>query len=124
VIFKELEEISCSLIWLFFEQFPGGLDRITEHQRQHCSYEMRTFPPSYVILTLAGPSDHAPAAIVGSNPTGGVNIFLLCVLSGRGLCDDLITRPDESFRLWCIIVSRNLVDEEAVARAGLPCQRK
>jgi hypothetical protein len=25
-----------------------------------------------------------------------------CVLSGRGLCDKLITRPEESRRLWCI----------------------
>ena len=25
-----------------------------------------------------------------------------CVLSGRGLCDELITRPDESYWLWCI----------------------
>ena len=27
-----------------------------------------------------------------------------CVLSGRGLCDELITRPDESYRLWCVAV--------------------
>jgi len=27
-----------------------------------------------------------------------------CVLSGRGLCDELITHPEESYRLWCIIV--------------------
>jgi len=26
------------------------------------------------------------------------------VLSGRGLCDELITRPDESYRLWCVVV--------------------
>jgi hypothetical protein len=26
-----------------------------------------------------------------------------CVLSGRGLCDGLITRPEESYRLWCVI---------------------
>jgi len=26
------------------------------------------------------------------------------VLSGRGLCDELITRPDESCRLWCVIM--------------------
>jgi hypothetical protein len=26
-----------------------------------------------------------------------------CVLSGRGLCDGLITRPAESYRLWCVI---------------------
>jgi len=26
------------------------------------------------------------------------------VLSGRGLCDELITRPEESYRLWCAVV--------------------
>jgi len=27
-----------------------------------------------------------------------------CVMLGRGLCDKLITRPEESFQVWCIIV--------------------
>ena len=27
-----------------------------------------------------------------------------CLLSGRGLCDELITRPEESYRLWCVVV--------------------
>jgi hypothetical protein len=27
-----------------------------------------------------------------------------CVLSGRGLCDELIPRPEESYRLWCVVV--------------------
>jgi len=31
------------------------------------------------------------------------------MLSGRGLCDGLITRPGESYRLWCIVVC----DQEA-----------
>jgi hypothetical protein len=26
------------------------------------------------------------------------------VLSGKGLSDGLITRPDESYRLWCVLV--------------------
>jgi hypothetical protein len=25
-------------------------------------------------------------------------------LLGRGLCDELITRPEESYRLWCVVV--------------------
>jgi hypothetical protein len=25
-----------------------------------------------------------------------------CMLSGRGLCDEMITRPVESYRLWCV----------------------
>jgi len=26
-----------------------------------------------------------------------------CVLSGRGLCDELVTGPEESHRLWCVV---------------------
>ena len=25
-------------------------------------------------------------------------------MSGRGLCDELVTRPEESYRLWCVVV--------------------
>ena len=41
------------------------------------------------------------AEIVGSNPTGGMDVCLCdyCVMSGRGLCDELITCPEESCRL-------------------------
>jgi coenzyme F420-reducing hydrogenase gamma subunit len=37
-----------------------------------------------------------------------------CVLSGRGLCDGLTTRLEESYRLWCGAVcdNRNLVYKE------------
>jgi hypothetical protein len=30
--------------------------------------------------------------------------FVCCVLSGRGLCDGLITRPEESHPLWRVVV--------------------
>jgi hypothetical protein len=47
----------------------------------------------------------SPAEIVVWNPTGGVVVCLLCcVLSGRGLCVGLITRPEESLRLWCVVM--------------------
>jgi hypothetical protein len=40
------------------------------------------------------------AAIVGSNPAGGMDVcFECCVLSGKGPCDELITRSEESYRL-------------------------
>ena len=26
------------------------------------------------------------------------------MLSGRGLCDELITRPEESYRMCCVVV--------------------
>ena len=34
-------------------------------------------------------------------------MFVYCecrVFSGRGLCDELITRPDKSYRLWYVVV--------------------
>ena len=41
------------------------------------------------------------AEIVGANPAGGTDIcHECCVLSGRGLCDELITRSEKSYRLW------------------------
>jgi len=41
----------------------------------------------------------------GSNPTGGMFVCCeCCVLSGRGLFDKLITHPEESHRLWCVVV--------------------
>jgi len=49
-----------------------------------------------------------------------------CVLSGRGLCDELITRPEESYQLWCVVVCdlENLKDEEAMTRGGSQRHRK
>jgi hypothetical protein len=35
--------------------------------------------------------------------TGMVVVSVGC-LSGRGLCDGLITRPEEFYRLWCVIL--------------------
>jgi hypothetical protein len=39
-------------------------------------------------------------------PPGACMFFCCeyCVLSGRGLCDELITRPEESYRMWCVVV--------------------
>ena len=48
----------------------------------------------------------------------GAWIFVCCecrVLSGRGLCDELITRPEESYRLCCVV----LYDLET-SRIGAP----
>ena len=62
-------------------------------------------------------SDKYPCPRWDSNPRSllrswvrippGAWIFVSCecrVLSGRGLCDGLITRPEESYRLWCVVV--------------------
>ena len=43
-----------------------------------------------------------------------------CVLIGRGLCDEVLTRLKESYRLWCVVVCdlENLKYEEAMTRVG------
>ena len=51
----------------------------------------------------------------------GAWIFVCCecrVLSCRGLCDELITRPEESYRLWCVVVC-----DLETSRIGAPCAR-
>jgi len=37
-------------------------------------------------------------------------------LSGRSLCDELITRPEESYRLCCVVVC-----DLETSRMGAPC---
>ena len=48
----------------------------------------------------------------------GAWIFVCCecrVLSGRRLGDELITRPEESYRLWCAVVC-----DLETSRMGVP----
>jgi hypothetical protein len=52
-----------------------------------------------------------------------------CVLLGRGLCDELITRPEESYRLGCVVVcdletTKIVVNEEVKATRGLSRQER
>jgi len=49
-----------------------------------------------------------------------------CVLSGRGLCDELITLPEEPYRLCCVVVCdlENLKNEEATTGVGSQRHRK
>jgi len=56
-------------------------------------------------------------------PTGGTDVCLLWVLwelSGRGLCDGLITRAEKSYWLCCVVVCdlETLINEEALAHWG------
>jgi hypothetical protein len=66
--------------------------------------------PSFVPIPVAARSKayvcgRSPAEIVRSNPTAVMDACCkCCVLSGRGLCDELITRPEESYRLWRVVL--------------------
>jgi len=74
-----------------------------------------TWLMSYIYIYMEHPFlmflDHRPQAVrllrswVRILP--GAWIFVCCecrVLSGRGLCDERITRPEESYRLCCVVV--------------------
>jgi len=57
-------------------------------------------------------------------PGHGCSSVVCCVLSGS-LCNELITRPEESYRLWCAVVwSRNLKNEEAMTLVGSQRHRR
>jgi len=51
-------------------------------------------------------------------PPGGMGVCCECfVLSGRDLCDGLITRPEESYRLWCVFVCDQETSKNEEAKA-------
>jgi hypothetical protein len=73
-----------------------------------------------------GVCGRSPAGIAGSNPFGDMNVcylWMLCLLSGRGLCDGSIAWPEESSRMWCFwIWSRNIKDEpEIPSKSAIKC---
>jgi hypothetical protein len=66
-----------------------------------------TSPIPLAVRSKARVCGRSPDEIVGSNPTGCIDdclLWVLCVVRYRGLCDELITRPKESYRLWCVVV--------------------
>jgi len=44
----------------------------------------------------------SPAEIVGSNPTQGMDVCVVSVVCC--LCDGLVIRSEESYRLWRVVV--------------------
>jgi len=85
-------------------QLPKKIIRIMtgSKPRDSCNTIFQTLE----ILTV--PSQYfcgrSPSEIVGRIPPGAWMCCLLCVLSGTGLCDRLISRPEESYRLWHVVV--------------------
>jgi len=115
------------LFWRWRQQAPskqryvsaglhGVVSRMTLIFRAVCRWQSRPFrfrqnrfelkETDFVCTCIwrgtKGDCGRLPAEIVGSNPKGGMDVC--CVLSGRGLCDELITRPEESYRLWCVVM--------------------
>ena len=92
VFIYKISYFSFILLYRDRSQWPRGLRR-----RSTTALPLARSP--------AGPLARSVAEIVGSNNTGGMDVCCeCCVLSGRGLCDGLITRPEESYRLWRVVV--------------------
>jgi len=94
--------------------FVGGF--YTAFQKDFCSYTLNykeygvleinstilkeLLPISVAARSKAWVYVRSLAGIVGSNPAGGMNVcFECCRLSGGGLCDELFTRPEKSYRM-------------------------
>jgi len=64
-------------------------------------------------------------SLVQRSPMDACLLWLLGVLSGRGLCVELITRPEESYWVRCVWVwSWSLDNEGALPHWGLLCHGK
>jgi hypothetical protein len=97
---------------LFFNEISAGerlqtlvLDRSATGIGTIFKYEIIiTVPIPVAEKSKARVCGRSPAGIDGSKPDGGTMFFVSYALSGRGLVDGLIPRPEESYRLWCILL--------------------
>jgi len=63
----------------------------------------RIWSISVAARSTAWVCSRSPAGIVGYNPVGGMVVSCECCgLPGRSLCVRLITRPEESYRVWIL----------------------
>lgn len=63
--------------------------------------------------------DHSFAGIAGSSPARGMDVCLLCCV-GKGLCDGLITRPGEPYRVY---VSHSVLSDAGLTLVHLQWDR-
>ena len=94
---------------------------LTTHNTHSRQISMPPVGFEHTISALTHSAAHLLRSWVRIPP--GAWIFVCCecrVLSGRGLCDELITRSEESYRLWCVVVCdlENLKNESAMTRVG------
>jgi hypothetical protein len=96
------EFINRGFLWMFLDRKWGPLDNCGTKWL----WETRDVISRWYICKLPVP---VAARLLRSwvRIPSGAWMFVCCeccVLSGRGLCDELITRPEESYRLWCVVV--------------------
>ena len=113
------------MLFSLYIAWPADKDENTVLILQVCSRNANNEMPVPVAWqSKTSVCGRSPNEIVGSNPTGDMDVC--CVLSGRGLCDELITRPEESYRLYCVVecdletsgMSRPLASGETQSHRG------
>jgi hypothetical protein len=74
--------------------------------------------PDARVLRLTGVElgGRSLAGIAGSNPAGDLDVCCeCCVLSGRGLCDSPIPRPEEYYLLYVCVTECDQVQQQPSA---------
>ena len=111
--------------WLSYDTLPCAIYLLllksnTLTSRIFCAFRADVVSPSGRAVQGVGLRPRSPAELWVRIPPGGMDVCCeCCVLSGRGLCDGLITRTEESYRLWCVDVwYRNMVNEVAMGPTG------
>ena len=107
--------LHTNYIWIFFMNISLIFNLLSSF---HDAYNLKMKRRFNVCQSfhIAGPSGRAGLGVhlrslacwdCGFESHRGAWMFVCCeccVLSGRGLCDELITRPEESYWLWCVVV--------------------
>jgi len=91
---------NCSIYWYFYQKkLEVNFFRPRSCHLQAISFHKGKLQFSRCRWVCGG----SLAETAGSNPAGGMVIFCeYCGLSSRGFCFGLITRPEESYRVWCV----------------------
>ena len=93
--FKEGRDSSLESLCSFKEYKEISVDHTLMNRRSQWRRDLRRRSAAARLLTLW----------VRIPPEAWMSVCCeCCVWSGRGLCDSLITRPEESYRLWCVVV--------------------
>jgi hypothetical protein len=87
--FSAIQDIEFLMTWMYFCIFLTLLC-----SRSQCPRGLRRRPTAARLLR----------SWIRIPLEAWMSVCECCVLSGRGLCDELTTRPEESYRLWCVAV--------------------
>jgi hypothetical protein len=115
--------ITCTLDKCTYVHYVYTWQRYVRSLRGHrtknrmCSGKFTALPS---ILPIAVAARSKAARLLESRfripPTARMSVSCDCFVLGQSLCDGLIARPGEPYRLWCIWMwSRSLDNEEAQA---------